>query len=756
MPRTSPHRALGNLAAVLVLAAAAAAQSPHSWQPLPGAQPAGRRAHAAAWDTARGRLVLFGGDGPVQLGDTWEWDGAAWELRAAGAAGPPPRYYGAMAYDAARGRVVLFGGVWFQTVRGDTWEWDGSAWTQITTAHAPSPRFAHSLTWDPVRRRLVMFGGTEIFGSNSQVGDTWEYDGTDWTRRAPAIAPPARAGHGAAYDTGRGRLVLYAGYGGGASFDDLWEWDGAAWTEVTPATMPPRRAAPLGHDPRRGVTVLYGGSTGLVTTLADTWEWNGAAWRQVATPADAGPRSDHALVFDPVRGELLAVGGSTSQQFLRTSALAGFDGTTWRARTAAPTFRIDAMPAWHAGAAHAVSFGGRIGVFAISDETHLFDGTAWRRAATAVRPPARLDHLLVADPDRDRVVMFGGSAVSAALRDTWEWDGTAWTARSSGTAPSARLAAAGCYDARRRRVVLYGGTLTGFATPLADTWEWDGVDWRAVTTATSPGPRARGAMAFDPLRGVAVLFGGGRSALGIGATDETWEYDGIDWRLAQPASRPAPRIGHSMVWDAVRQRIVLFGAASGPEADETWEYDGIDWVQVGGPVRPAFARLVFDERAGRTLGFADGAEGWELVSPTPPAVATFGTGCGGAAGVLELATAPASHPVVGRTLHLVAGPARAAWPVFAALGASRGSAQGVPLPFDLGPAGMPGCALLQSGDDTLWAIADARGRARFGIAVPHAPALLGVEVFVQAFAPDATANALGWSASAGLALRLGR
>jgi hypothetical protein len=69
---------------------------------------------------------------------------------------------------------------------------------------------------------------------------------------------------------------------------------------------------------------------------------------------------------------------------------------------------------------------------------------------------------------------------------------------------------------------------------------------------------------------------------------------------------------------------------------------------------------------------------------------------------------------------------------------------------------MPGCALLQSGDDTLWAIADARGRARFGIAVPDAPALLGVEVFVQAFAPDPTANPLGWSASAGLALRLGR
>lgn len=34
-----------------------------------------------AYDSARGRIVMFGGSGnayPSELGDTWEWDGKNW------------------------------------------------------------------------------------------------------------------------------------------------------------------------------------------------------------------------------------------------------------------------------------------------------------------------------------------------------------------------------------------------------------------------------------------------------------------------------------------------------------------------------------------------------------------------------------------------------------------------------------------------------------------------------------------------------
>ena len=54
--------------------------------------------------------------------------------------GPSPRVRSAMAYDSMRRSVVLFGG---DPVRaaliGDTWQWDGADWTQLADT-GPSPR----------------------------------------------------------------------------------------------------------------------------------------------------------------------------------------------------------------------------------------------------------------------------------------------------------------------------------------------------------------------------------------------------------------------------------------------------------------------------------------------------------------------------------------------------------------------------------------------------------------------------------------
>src|SRR5206468_2427231 len=57
-----------------------------------------RAGHAMAYDRGRGVTVLFGGsDGPND-GETWEWDGSRWRLKAT--SGPLPRNGHAMAYDS--------------------------------------------------------------------------------------------------------------------------------------------------------------------------------------------------------------------------------------------------------------------------------------------------------------------------------------------------------------------------------------------------------------------------------------------------------------------------------------------------------------------------------------------------------------------------------------------------------------------------------------------------------------------------------
>ena len=79
-----------------------------------------RASHAMAYDSARGRTILFGGIGGSFLGDTVEWDGTTWTQRVP-ATSPSARTYHAMAYDSARGVTILFGGA-NGSYLGDTWE----------------------------------------------------------------------------------------------------------------------------------------------------------------------------------------------------------------------------------------------------------------------------------------------------------------------------------------------------------------------------------------------------------------------------------------------------------------------------------------------------------------------------------------------------------------------------------------------------------------------------------------------------------
>ena len=57
----------------------------------------------------------------------------------------------------------------------------------------------------------------------------------------------------------------------------------------------------------------------------------------------------------------------------------------------------------------------------------LWNGTGWREAAPASRPPARVMHALAYDRRRQRVVLFsGGASLETTQADTWEWDGVNW------------------------------------------------------------------------------------------------------------------------------------------------------------------------------------------------------------------------------------------------------------------------------------------------------------------------------------------
>ncbi len=150
--------------------------------PIDAPGPQGRYEAAVAFDTARGRMVMYGGVNEVGVQTaTWVFADGRWSQLLG--PGPGAREGAAMAYDVARDRVVLFGGdVLDPSAPCDaTWELAGDQWSRVD-APGPSCRRGHAMTYDGEARRVVLFGGFAEQGCDEGAcQETWAYDGA-WTR----------------------------------------------------------------------------------------------------------------------------------------------------------------------------------------------------------------------------------------------------------------------------------------------------------------------------------------------------------------------------------------------------------------------------------------------------------------------------------------------------------------------------------------------------------------------------------------------
>ncbi len=226
----------------------------HASTPTPGVvvpalAPSGRVNTQLVYDDATNALLLFSGQdytGAPPLADTWTWNGSTW-TRLHPAHNPGPLGGAAIAYDPTTRQVVLFGGISNVNtggtfILGDTWTWNGSDWTQQHPASSPPARADASLAYDGASGQLVLFGGTHTTGFNTpDLNDTWVWTGSNWVQQHPATVPPARTQAGQAYDTASGQLVLFGGYdatGYGVALNDTWTWTGSNWVQQHPRTAP--------------------------------------------------------------------------------------------------------------------------------------------------------------------------------------------------------------------------------------------------------------------------------------------------------------------------------------------------------------------------------------------------------------------------------------------------------------------------------------------------------------------------------------
>ena len=314
------------------------------------------------------------------------WLGAVVAFPAAAQDGPCPsfetvtvRNAHGMVYHGARETVLLFGGADHCQVLGDTWEWDGVEWTRVTEG-GPSARTFPTMAYDELKKQVVLFGGTSVYlGSEDRPAeffdDTWILSDGSWEKIAPLRSPPARAEASMAYDAARDRVVLFGGYH--IQLDevvwlgDTWEWDGTHWTPVAVDGPSPRGGASMVFDPRRKGVVLFGGDE----ASAETWLWNGKTWSRIQ--ARAVPGRDHAvMVFDPVRGGELRFGG--------------WDGNT------------------------------------TTGDTWLLSEETWD-PLPGDGPPARSQAAFVYDGLSRNAILFGGSDGDLVFGDLWIWDGELWS-----------------------------------------------------------------------------------------------------------------------------------------------------------------------------------------------------------------------------------------------------------------------------------------------------------------------------------------
>ncbi len=404
-----------------------------------------RAAPFAFFDQPRGRVTLFGGagGGGVHLDDCWQLDDGAW-VQVPVTAGYAVAYGACCEDPSGFGATVLYGGVdEIGTLSPQTRRWNRQTlrFDTLSPSTSPPARWVSAMAYDSARQRAVLFGG----GSSWWLGDTWEWDGTNWQQRFPAQSPPMRSHHAMAFDAARGRVVLYGGHNG-ASLSDTWTYDGTTWTQMTGAGPGALHDPMLAYDSSRSVVVKFGGKTDAGVVNDQVWEWNGSTWTQ-KTPAGPRPtaRELAAFVYDPQRRIVTLAGGTNGSTHLGD--------------------------AWH------------------------WNGTAWTEAkprdrGTLVVPPARFGATLGYNAVEDKLVLFGGftlqGIMQVPLTDTWERAGEVWQQRTPSVTPPGAFANAGCVNRGTGSLCYVPGT-DAFGNPHNEQWGYgsDG-HWGAVTLNRPP------------------------------------------------------------------------------------------------------------------------------------------------------------------------------------------------------------------------------------------------------------------------------
>lgn len=205
---------------------------------------------------------------------------------------------------------------------GETWLWDGINWSQVQSQDIALARSTTHLVYDASTEHVLLFGGIGLDGT--PLNDTWLWDGTTWIEQHPAVSPPPLGGAAIAYNTAYQQVMLFGGitnFDGSSSssnrvgtfLNETWVWNGTTWIKRNPSITPPERTGTqLMYDEQHQELLLFGG-TNLKGYLNDMWRWNGTDWESLHPTTLPSPQTQYSSIFHGQLRQVMLVGEVTEK-----------------------------------------------------------------------------------------------------------------------------------------------------------------------------------------------------------------------------------------------------------------------------------------------------------------------------------------------------------------------------------------------------------------------------------------------------------
>lgn len=239
-----------------------------SWSQLPivSSPGRGRNRPAAAYDSKRRRMILFGGLAGTFLNEVFVLDLAnpsSWALLTT-AGTPPPGLWGpAAAYDPSSDRLLIYGGQTDLGANNATWELDFAGtptWRALVAQGTPPPPgYQTAGAFDSRRSRFYVCSHANLFVLDLLGAPTWQMipnstESPDWG-----------SGIQAAWDNVGNRLILHGGAVGSELLGQTMAYSEPDPVSVSETSAPATELKAYPNPFRQSVRVSFAGAPGAKT-----------------------------------------------------------------------------------------------------------------------------------------------------------------------------------------------------------------------------------------------------------------------------------------------------------------------------------------------------------------------------------------------------------------------------------------------------------------------------------------------------------